>query len=38
MNKKGIRVGILLILGIILIGIGGKVFMDKRAEQKNKIY
>ncbi|MDV2933712.1 hypothetical protein [Enterococcus faecalis] len=34
MNKKGIRMGILLILGIILIGIGGKVFMDKRAEQK----
>ncbi|OSC86421.1 membrane protein, partial [Enterococcus faecalis] len=27
MNKKGIRVGILLVLGIILIGIGGKVFM-----------
>ena len=36
MNKKGIRVGILLILGIILIGIGGKVFMDKRAEQKEQ--
>ena len=33
MNKKEFR-----ILGIILIGIGGKVFMDKRAEQKNKIY
>lgn len=36
MNKKGIRMGILLILGIILIGIGGKVFMDKRAEQKEQ--
>ena len=36
MNKKGIRVGILLVLGIILIGIGGKVFMDKRAEQKEQ--
>lgn len=36
MNKKGIKVGILLILGIILIGIGGKVFMDKRAEQKEQ--
>ena len=36
MNKNGIRVGILLVLGIILIGIGGKVFMDKRAEQKEQ--
>ncbi|MET2087558.1 hypothetical protein [Enterococcus faecalis] len=36
MNKKGIRMGILLILRIILIGIGGKVFMDKRAEQKEQ--
>lgn len=36
MNKKGIRVGILLVLGIILIGIGGKVSMDKRAEQKEQ--